>query len=194
MTARQWCQSSFWPMPHISFTAQDFLNISVSDPDSWSLSVAFNPPQTLKTSSELAYFPPSPASSSRKFAIVPQAWAVSSADSASHLHSLISAHLYPNKAITAMEMFVVFFPSTFKHLQETFLIGCCGKYTHAHRQMCTHKYTHARSTQTRSSRSNLANHLLNPAFHYSSTEPNTDATACKKGGTPALHWPFWTPD
>lgn len=73
-----------------------------------------------------------------------------------------------------MEMFVVFFSSTFKHLQETFLIGCCGKCTHAHTQMCTHKYTHARSTQTHSSRSNSVNHLLNPAFLYSSTEPNRD--------------------
>lgn len=47
----------FWPMPPISFTARDFLNISVSIPDSWSLSAAFNPPQTLKTSSEWGYFP-----------------------------------------------------------------------------------------------------------------------------------------
>lgn len=39
---------------------------------------------------------------------MPQAWAVSSADSASHLHSLISAHLYLNKAITAMEICCLF--------------------------------------------------------------------------------------
>lgn len=57
MTARQWCQFSFWPMPPISFTAQEFFNISASVPDSWSLSVAFNPPQTLKTFSEWGYFP-----------------------------------------------------------------------------------------------------------------------------------------
>lgn len=38
--------------------------------------------------------------------------------------------------------------------------------------MCTHKYTHARSTQTRSGRSHFVNHFLNPAFLYSSTEPN----------------------
>lgn len=38
-------------------TAQDFLNISVSVPNSWSVSAAFNPPQTLKNSSEWGSFP-----------------------------------------------------------------------------------------------------------------------------------------
>lgn len=100
------------------------------------------------------------------------------------IHS--SALIYISTKQSQLWRYVVFFPSTFKHLQETFLIGCCGKYMHAHRQMCTHKYTHARSTQTHSSRSNFVSHLLNPAFHYSSTEPNMDATAYKKGGTPVL--------
>lgn len=89
-------------------------------------------------------FPPSPNSSSKKFAIVPHAWTISSADSASHLHSLISVHLYLNTAIIAREMFVVFSPSIFKHLQETLLIGCCGKYTcaHAHTYRCAHTQAH----------------------------------------------------
>lgn len=58
--------------------------------------------------------PPSLYSSSKKFATVPHAYTISSADSASHLHSFISTHLYPTTAITAVEMLVILFPF---HLQ-----------------------------------------------------------------------------
>lgn len=88
------------------------------------------------------------------------------------IHS--SALIYISTKQSQLWRCLLSFPSTFKHLQETFLIGCCGKYMHTHTQMCTRKYTHARSTQTPSSRSNFVNHLLNPAFLYSSTEPNMD--------------------
>lgn len=84
--------------------------------------------------------PPSLYSSSKKFATVPHAYTISSADSASHLHSFISTHLYPTTAITAVEMLVILFPF---HLQ-----ALARNLINWHLQACTPRHEQKKATRT----------------------------------------------